>query len=155
MRANSGALSEALLSRLVGIASDAAALPEVLKDLHQNERLPETLVADTAYGSDDNDCTSAHYGVELISPVPGKPSEEKASGQVFSENDFPVEHREVVDGYGQTHINPLITACPTGNIPHRSHYDHVHDKMEILNFPETAKPARRWPNVPCDLPADG
>ena len=57
--------------------------------------------------------------------------------EVFTETDFPFEEREVIDGYGKTHINPFITSCPAGLTPHRSHYHHSIGKMEILHFPET------------------
>jgi hypothetical protein len=117
--------------------SDSAALKKVLDDLDHQRLLPEELVADTAYGSDDNFCRCQRYGVELVAPVPGKCSEAKSSGEVFSESDFPIENREVVDGYGKTHVNPFITSCPAGKTPHRSHYHHDSGKLEILHFPET------------------
>jgi hypothetical protein len=109
----------------------------VLNDLDKNDLLPTEMVADTAYGSDDNFCRRKLHGVELVAPVPGKCSEPKASGEVFTETDFPIEEREVVDVYGKTHINPFITSCPAGLTPHRSHYHHSIGKLEILHFPET------------------
>ena len=45
------------------------------------------------------------FGVELAAPVPGKCSEQKATGVVFIETDFPFEEREITDGYGKKHIN--------------------------------------------------
>ena len=117
--------------------SDSAAMKNVLCDLNKNKLLPEEMLADTAYGSDENFCRCQSYGVGLVAPVPGKCSEQKASGEVFSETDFPYEEREVTDGYGKKHINPFITTCPAGHTPHRSHYHHRSGKMEILHFPET------------------
>ena len=117
--------------------SDSEAMKKVLNDLDGNDLLPTEMVADTAYGSDDNFCRCKMYGVELTAPVPGKCSEQKASGEVITETDFPIEEREVIDGYGKSHINPFITSCPAGLTPHRSHYHHSIGKMEILHFPET------------------
>ena len=119
--------------------SDSEAMKKVLDDLYENDLLPTEMVADTAYGGDDNFCRCKMVGVELIAPVPGKCSEQKASGEVFTETDFPVEEREVIDSYGKTHINPFITSCPAGLTPHRSHYHHSIGKMEILHFPETCR----------------
>lgn len=117
--------------------SDSGAMMKVLIDLQKNDLLPKEIVADTAYGGDDNFCLCKRYGVELEAPVPGKCSEQKALSEVFTETDFPFEEREVTDGYGKKHINPFITSCPAGKTPHRSHYHHGIGKMEILHFPET------------------
>jgi hypothetical protein len=110
-----------------------------LKDLAEQELLPSQMLADTSYGSDENYVRSQRYGVELIAPVPGKESEFKANGEQFRETDFPVEEREVIDGYGTQHVNPFIVTCPAGKKPHRSHYNHHLEKMEILHFPETCE----------------
>ena len=119
--------------------SDSDALKKVLDDLHVNDLLPKEMVADTAYGSDDNFCRCKRYGVELAAPVPGKCSEPKASGEVFTEADFPYEEREVIDQYGKKHVNPFVITCPAGLTPHRSHYHHCIGKMEILHFPDTCE----------------
>jgi len=116
---------------------DSDALKKVLTDLSQQDLLPNQMVADTAYGSDENYVRSQRYGVDLIAPVPGKESESKANGDQFRETDFQVQQREVTDAYGVKHINPFIVTCPAGKEPHRSHYNHHLEKMEILHFPET------------------
>lgn len=119
--------------------SDSNAMKKVLVDLQKNYLLPAQIVADTAYGGDDDFCLCQGYGVELEAPVPGKCSEQKASSEVFSETDFPFEEGEVIDGYGKKHINPIITSCPAGKPPHRSHYHHGIGKMEALHFTETCQ----------------
>jgi len=50
-------------------ASDTAALPEVLDELEANQLLPESLLADTLYGSDDNVQHAKERGVELVAPT--------------------------------------------------------------------------------------
>jgi hypothetical protein len=116
---------------------DSDALKKVLTDLSQKDLLPNQMVADTAYGSDENYVRSQRLGVDLIAPVPGQESESKANGDQFRETDFQVEEREVTDAYGVKHTNPFIVTCPAGKEPHRSHYNHHLEKMEILHFPET------------------
>lgn len=56
---------------------DSEALPQVVENLKKKNLLPEELIADTHYGSDDNVQHCAEKGVELVSPVPGpKPKKE-------------------------------------------------------------------------------
>jgi hypothetical protein len=97
------------------------------------------LLADTAYGSDANYARCERYGVELVAPVPGKASAEKTSGAMLSETDFPVEEREVIDGYGVKHVKPFIKTCPAGKEPHRSHYDYSTGTKRILHLVETCR----------------
>lgn len=118
---------------------DSDALKKVLEDLSEQDLLPNQMVADTAYGSDENYVRSQRYGVDLVAPVPGQESESKASGDQFRETDFPVVERQVTDAYGVTHTNPFIVTCPAGKEPHRSHYHHHFEKMEILHFPGTCR----------------
>jgi len=73
--------------------SDFEAMKKVIDDLHQNDLLPTEMVADSAYGGDNNFCRCKMAGLELTAPVPGKCSGRKASGVVFTETDFPVEER--------------------------------------------------------------
>jgi hypothetical protein len=70
--------------------------------------LPNQMVADTAYGSDENYVRSQRYGVDLVAPVPGQESESNTSGDQFRETDFPVVERQVTDAYGVTHTNPFM-----------------------------------------------
>ena len=50
---------------------DSDALPKVVENLEKKTLLPEELIADTHYGSDDNVQHCARKGVELVSPVAG------------------------------------------------------------------------------------
>ena len=51
---------------------DSAAVKLVLDDLREKNLLPDKLLADTLYGSDENSENATRDGVKLISPVPGK-----------------------------------------------------------------------------------
>ena len=96
------------------VESDAKALMPVLEDLQKRDLLPEEVLADTAYGSDDNVQQAAALDVEVVSPVSGPtPSATTAStdakGAVIASltiDDFAVDER-----------TGKVEACPTGRIP--------------------------------------
>ena len=52
---------------------DSDALPKVVENLEKKKLLPEELIADTHYGSDENVGHCAENEVELVSPVAGPP----------------------------------------------------------------------------------
>src|SRR3954447_18637029 len=52
--------------------TDAPAVPAMLDQLEQAGRLPEEMLADTLYTSDENVQAAAARGVDLIGPVPGR-----------------------------------------------------------------------------------
>jgi Transposase DDE domain len=103
------------------VEADANALVPVLTDLQERDLLPEEMLADTSYGSDDNVQHAAGLGVELVSPVPGPTpttttTEAKdASGEVVAKltiDDFAVDER-----------TGKVEACPAGRIPLQIVYD--------------------------------
>ena len=49
--------------------SDAAAVDPVLEDLQESGLLPQEMLVDTSYASNENVQTAEGYGVELIGPV--------------------------------------------------------------------------------------
>lgn len=54
------------------VTSDAGAVAPMLDQLAGRDATPESLLADTAYGSNDNVKAAEERGVELVSPCPGK-----------------------------------------------------------------------------------
>jgi len=80
--------------------SDTQALLPALKDTQARELGPEEVLADTAYGSDDNCQQAAALNVEVVAPVTGPPP---AAG--FSLADF------------QMSPEGLVLACPQGEAP--------------------------------------
>jgi hypothetical protein len=88
--------------------SDADAPREVLDELERRGLLPDELLADTAYGSDENVQAGAARGVELVAPVPGKSPGEKTMGI----GEFDVDPRR------QT-----VQGCPAGHAPQSSVHD--------------------------------
>jgi len=56
---------------------DSAAVVPILAQLQGQQMQPVELAADTAYGSDENHQHAAQAGIDLISPVPGRPPTEQ------------------------------------------------------------------------------
>ena len=99
------------------VESDAKALAPVLEDLQARDKLPEEMLADTSYGSDENVQAAAELNVEVVSPVSGPTtSEDDAStGEVVAKlsiDDFAVDER-----------TGKVEACPAGRIPLNVVYD--------------------------------
>ena len=94
---------------------DADALEKVLVDLKKKDCLPDTMLADTAFGGDENVQTAADMGVELVSPVAG-PEPVGASGDTavspLTLDDFAVDER-----------TGKVTACPSGRVPLETIHD--------------------------------
>lgn len=95
-------------------AHDSDAVAPVLNALEQANRLPEIMVADTSYGSDENVLKSEARGVDLIAPVPGKKPEKADEGKQarFEAADFEM--------HPETHT---IERCPAGHAPEFSRYN--------------------------------
>lgn len=83
------------------VESDACALQPVLEDLATKKLLPETMLADTSYGSDANQRLAAEHGVELVSPVSGI----KMDADRLNVDDF------ATDAAGR------VVSCPAGRVP--------------------------------------
>lgn len=84
--------------------TDEAALVPILDQLEEANLLPEELLVDTIYASDDNVQAAEKRGVELIGPIPGRAPESDA--EALTVDDFAVDERTGV-----------IDACPAGHQP--------------------------------------
>lgn len=83
--------------------SDSEAVLPAIKELKERGCAPEELVADTAYGSDDNVQDAAEESVELIAPTKGEP---KRKDSMLVLDDFEVEEET-----GE------VTQCPANESP--------------------------------------
>ncbi len=122
------------------VQSDSQALAPVLEDLAKKELLPETMLVDTSYGSDENEQLAAEYGVELIGPVPGP----KTDPHQLNVDDFPIN-----EATGQ------VECCPAGHEPLESTHDAATGKT-MATLPASACagcPFRR--ECPSEATADG
>ncbi len=84
--------------------SDAAAVVPMLDQLEAAGLLPEEMLADTIYGSDENVQEAQERGVELVAPIPGRPPANDP--QALTLDDFAVDER-----------TGDVTACPAGHTP--------------------------------------
>jgi hypothetical protein len=96
------------------VESDTKALVPVLEDLQERELLPEEMLADTSYGSDDNVQRASELGVEVISPVPG-PQPNAAQQDTDSEGE--VVAKLTIDDFAVDERTGKVEACPAGRIP--------------------------------------
>ena len=98
---------------------DAAALTAVLADLQTKNLLPEVMLADTAFGSDENVQTAATLGVELVTPTPGNESTSTAaptSDTATPACATPME-KLTIDDFSVDERTGKVAACPSGRIP--------------------------------------
>jgi hypothetical protein len=89
---------------------DRDVTPEVLDNLEGNDLLPDTLYADTHYGSDASHRQCAERGVDLQAPVAGTPPARDADA--LTVDDF------VIDEPTET-----VERCPAGHEPVSSVHD--------------------------------
>ncbi len=83
---------------------DVAAMVPMLDQLAGSGLLPEEMLADTPYCSDENVRAAAGRGVDLVGPIPGP--EPVRAPQALTVDDFAVDERT-----GQ------VEACPSGQVP--------------------------------------
>jgi hypothetical protein len=100
------------------VDADANALVPVLTDLQERDLLPEEMLADTSYGSDDNVQHAATLGVELVSPVSGPTTTTEAT-----DDDGEVVAKLTIDDFAVDERTGKVEACPAGRIPLQIVYD--------------------------------
>ena len=111
------------------VESDTAALPVVLDELERQELLPESMLADTAYGSDENVCNAAELGVELVAPT--KEYEEKRSDSEGADDSL------TLDDFVVDEETEEVVSCPAGLEPECSTHN-PRDKKTTTFMPEEA-----------------
>jgi hypothetical protein len=99
---------------------DANALKPMLEQLQEQELLPESLLADTAFGSDENVCLAEAMGTELVSPVAGPKGEEPIDAPVPATptaDATPAVEPLSIDDFAIDERTGKVNACPAGKIP--------------------------------------
>ena len=109
--------------------SDSKAPPKVFEDLKESDLLPEQMLADTRYNSDENVELAKHYGVELVGPTPSGPRDKKTVDQL-NIDDFNIEE-----------ATEEVVCCPAGHAPESSVHDRQTGKTRTV-LPESA--CGRW-----------
>ena len=102
------------------VESDTAAPPKVLEDLKDSGLLPNEMLADTQYCSDENVQLAAEYDVELVGPVPSGPAGE-ADVDRLNIDDFNIDER-----------TEEVICCPAGNRPECSVHDEQTGKTKTI-----------------------
>jgi Transposase DDE domain len=99
---------------------DANSLTPILADLQAKELLPEVMLADTAYGSDENVQAAAKLGVELLAPMPGPEPVSAAAPVNDATSDKPMStplEKLTIDDFSVDERTGKVGACPSGRMP--------------------------------------
>jgi hypothetical protein len=105
--------------------SDTEAVEPVLNDLEASNLVPQELLVDTSYASDENVQKAESRGVELVGPVPG-------SGGPASDDEL------TIDDFNIDEATEQVVCCPAGHEPVSSDHD-----------PETGKTRTVMPDSAC------
>ena len=109
------------------VEPDSDAVEEVLDELEQTALLPEQLLSDTSYCSDENVQLAQQRGVELVGPVSGSDkANEDASYERLTIDDFDIDEQ-----------TEQVKCCPDGHTPQSSVVDEQTEKT-ITMMPESA-----------------
>jgi Transposase DDE domain len=115
--------------------TDSEALAVVIEDLKASGLKPSEMLADTAYGGDENHSRCLAEGIDLIAPTPGKCPVKHVDSECLTVADFTVEPGVKIDPLGHEIPDPKCVACPAGLEPHRSFYNVVLEQIDILQYP--------------------
>jgi len=107
--------------------ADANAVEEVLQDLTANDLVPDELLVDTHYTSDDNVQLAEQQGVELVGPVPPGSSKTK-DGEYEQLN---------IDDFNVDETTEEVFCCPAGHKPQSSEHNSETGKTKTV-MPESA-----------------
>ena len=102
------------------VESDTAALPVVINELAALELLPDEMLVDTLYASDENVQHAQAHGVELVGPVP--------SGLVESKNIDQLN----IDDFDIDETTEQVVCCPAGHSPQSSVYNKQTGKTKTV-----------------------
>lgn len=105
--------------------SDTEAVEPVLNDLEASNLVPQELLVDTSYASDENVQKAESRGVELVGPVPG-------SGGPVSDDEL------TIDDFNIDEATEQVVCCPAGHEPVSSDHD-----------PQTGKTRTVMPDSAC------
>jgi len=88
------------------VESDTTAFPTVMDDLKESELLPDAMLADTSYCSDDNVQLAQDHGVELIGPAPKSGTTRSQDNDKLNIDDFDIDEN-----------TEKVLCCPAGHKP--------------------------------------
>jgi len=107
--------------------SDANAVEGVLEDLQTNDLVPDEMLVDTGYTSDDNVQFAEEKGVELVGPVPSGSSKAKTD-----------QYEQLnIDDFNVDESTEEVICCPAGHKPQSSKHNNETYKTKTV-MPESA-----------------
>jgi Transposase DDE domain len=118
---------------------DANALQPMLEQLQEQELLPESMLADTAFGSDENVRLAEAMNVELVSPVAGPKGDAKAEATASTADATPAVEPLSIDDFAIDERTGKVKACPAGKIPLQVMHDAESQTTTIAMHPEDCK----------------
>lgn len=105
------------------VDSDAKAIPEVMEDLQANDAMPEELLVDASYTSDENVQACAELGVELVGPTKDGAKDAGASEQDRDPKAEESAYRLNIDDFVIQESTETVLRCPAGHEPVSSEHD--------------------------------
>ncbi len=125
--------------------SDANAVEEVLEALQANNLVPDELLVDTGYTSDDNVQLAEETGVELLGPAPSGSSKPKAD-----------EYEQLnIDDFDVDETTEEIVCCPAGHKPQSSEYNNETGKTRTAMPGSTCSQCEFLEQCPVNKRGDG
>jgi hypothetical protein len=125
------------------VESDTAALPEVLDCLEKSGLLPDAIVADTPYCSDENVELAQEHGVELVGPTPSG-STESQDTNTLNIDDFDIDE-----------ATEEVICCPAGHPPQSSVHDSQTGKTKTVMPQSTCSRCEFFEECPVTKHGDG
>jgi hypothetical protein len=108
------------------VCHDSHAVEPMLDDLEARGHQPESMLADTAYGSDDNVTAAEERGTDLVSPTSGVPAEDDDQVDDLGPDDV------------KTDADGRIISCPAGHTPTDSFIDDQGRARAVMDGPTCA-----------------
>ena len=109
------------------VEADANAVEEVLEDLKSNDLVPDEMLVDAGYTSDENVQLASEQGVELVGPVlPGSGKSKDDEYELLSIDDFDVDEQ-----------TEEVVCCPASHKPESSEHNSDTGKTKTV-MPDSA-----------------
>ena len=127
------------------VEADANAVEEVLEDLKSNDLVPDEMLADTLYNSDENIQLASEQGVELVGPVlPGSGKNKDDQYEQLSIDDFDVDEQ-----------TEEVVCCPAGREPESSEHNSDTGKTKTVMPDSTCGQCEFFEQCPVKKTRDG
>ncbi len=110
------------------VEADGNAVEEVLDNLEANGLLPDDMLTDTLYNSDDNVQLAEERGVELVGPVPSGSAKSKGADEYERLN---------IDDFDVDETTEEVVCCPAGHTPESSDHNSETGRAKTVMPQET------------------